>query len=158
MSQREQVLQVAQRELGVQEHPVGSNWGPRIRDYLLSVGITSPAPWCMAFVFFVFREALGKLNPLPHTGYTPDAFNWAKKNQRLIPNGEAQRGDLVLFYFPRMGRIGHVGILGWIGGPSFLRFMYTIEGNTNNDGSREGFQVCRKYRRVLAVHHFVRTI
>ena len=43
-------LKYARLELGKGEVPRGSNWGKDVQGYLNSVGITTPAPWCMAFV------------------------------------------------------------------------------------------------------------
>ena len=50
------VLQLASREVGTLEDPLGSNRGPRVDQYLRAVGL-NPAdgsfPWCAAFVYFL---------------------------------------------------------------------------------------------------------
>jgi hypothetical protein len=48
-------------EIGVHEQPLGSNWGSRVREYLDSVGINFPAPWCAAFQAWAYR--------LTHVGF-----------------------------------------------------------------------------------------
>ncbi len=45
-------IQLATLELGHEEIPRGSNWGPHVQKYLLSVGLKFPASWCMAFVYW----------------------------------------------------------------------------------------------------------
>lgn len=42
------------------------------------------------------------------------------------------------------GGMGHVGLVEALG-PDLL---HTIEGNTNDEGSREGYEVCRRQRHV----------
>ena len=48
------VLQVAAGEIGSMEVPPGSNWGPKVKDYLVSAGVTFPAAWCAGFVYWCF--------------------------------------------------------------------------------------------------------
>ncbi len=36
------------------------------------------------------------------------------------------------------------------------KFIYTIEGNTNDTGSREGYEVCRRVRAVNMVLGYLR--
>jgi hypothetical protein len=38
----------AGKQLGVKESPPGSNWGPKVSDWIRATGYTSPVPWCFA--------------------------------------------------------------------------------------------------------------
>src|SRR5213075_1611331 len=90
-----EVLNLAERELGVRE--VGSNRGPRVEEYLRSVGLPPGNPWCAAFVWFVVERATDLLqltNPLPRTGYCPYVLSWAD-NAGFVRE-EPEPGDLFL--------------------------------------------------------------
>ena len=50
-------------------------------------------------------------------------------------------------YYPHLGRLGHIGIVTGFDGKN----IYTIEGNTNAAGSREGQGVYRKIRPLKTV-------
>ena len=68
-------LGMAVTQLGVMEVPLGSNRGPIVNQYLRIHRARRPGNfWCMAFVFFCFREAAtaaGAANPFPKTAGCP---------------------------------------------------------------------------------------
>ena len=110
---------------------------------------------CAAFVYWIFDQVLADSNPLPQTGYTPLIHRWAKKEKRVIAPPRAQPADIVLFHFPSLRRVGHVGIVGIV--QSSIRKVTTIEGNTNTEGAREGHIVARKVRPLSDRMIFVST-
>jgi hypothetical protein len=131
-------LKYARLELGKGEVPRGSNWGKDVQGYLNSVGINVPAPWCMAFVYWVVEKAskeLGQPNPLHKTGHVLTQWN-ASKKLRVV--GTPERGDIFIMDFGN-GK-GHTGFVAEIKGDRIM----TIEGNSNGQGSREGVEVCGK--------------
>ena len=131
-------LKYARLELGKGEVPRGSNWGKDVQAYLNSVGITTPAPWCMAFVYWVVEKAsneLGEPNPLLKTGHVMSQWNASKK---LRVTGTPERGDIFIMDFG--GGKGHTGFVAEVKGDRIM----TIEGNSNGQGSREGVEVCGK--------------
>ena len=131
-------LKYARLELGKGEVPRGSNWGKDVQGYLNSVGINVPAPWCMAFVYWVVDKAskeLGQPNPLHKTGHVLTQWN-AMKKLRVV--GTPERGDIFIMDFG--GGKGHTGFVAEIKGDRIM----TIEGNSNGQGSREGVEVCGK--------------
>jgi surface antigen len=149
----ERALQFAQGEIGKQEHPKGSNWGPDVQIYLASVGITSPASWCMAFVYYCFASAakiLSVINPLYRTGGVMNQWYNAHANNKII--GEPMPGDIFIMEFPH--GMGHTGIVEKVEGD----YIHSIEGNTNEDGSREGYEVARRKRLKSSVHGYLRYI
>lgn len=135
MTRQQKALKTAISQLGQHENPLGSNWGTPVKDYLKSVGINFPASWCMAFVYWCFGQTD---NPLVKTGGVLKAWNEADKKYRVT--GEPQSGDIFIMNYGK--GLGHTGIVEKVD----KTFVYTIEGNTNDSGSREGIEVCRKQR------------
>jgi len=148
------VLEIAQSQLGLQEIPKGSNWGPHVQKYLKSVGIDFPASWCMAFVYWCVNEACKqevKANPLIKTGGVLRQWNEitpAFKVKGLKP----QPGDIFIMDFGK--GMGHTGFVTKV----FETRIETIEGNSNDDGSREGYEVCSKPngRLISSIKGFIR--
>lgn len=136
----EAALRVAISQLGQHEQPLGSNWGTPVRDYLASVNIDFPASWCAALIYWCFDKAaddLKTINPLIQTGGVLNHWNKAdKKNRVSVP----KPGDIFIIDFGK--GLGHTGIVEKVDD----NFIYTIDGNTNDSGSREGIEVCRKQR------------
>ena len=142
-------LVVALTQLGVQEKPKGSNSGPEVSGYLKSVGINFPASWCAAFVYWSHDQVAKELkitNPLPKTGGVLDMWNKASANRVAKP----QPGDVFIMDYGK--GLGHTGIVERVDGAN----IHTIEGNTNDDGSREGYEVCRRVRSIAKCKGFLR--
>lgn len=135
MTLQQQALKVAISQLGQHEQPLGSNWGHPVQDYLASVDIHFQASWCMAFVYWCYGT---ENNPLVKTGGVLHAWNTADHKYRVI--GEPQPSDIFIMDFGK--GLGHTGIVEKVD----TTFIYTIDGNTNDSGSREGIEVCRKQR------------
>lgn len=133
-------LKIAETQLGKQENPPGSNWGEPVKSYLSSVGISFAAPWCMAFVYWCYQQAsksLATRNTAIKTGSVINAWNKAGQH---IKTSDPLIGSVFIMDFGK-GK-GHTGLV-----ENFDKdFIYTIEGNTNDAGSREGIKVCRKKR------------
>lgn len=142
-------LQIAITQLDKAEVPIGSNWGPTVKAYLNSVGINFPASWCMAFVYWTFNEAAKQLsvqNPLVKTGGVLAHYNKASKFRVKDP----QAGDIFIMDFGN--GLGHTGLVESVQGD----VIHTIEGNTNDTGSREGYEVCRRTRKKSAIKGYLR--
>lgn len=142
-------LQKAISQLGVEEFPRGSNAGPAVEKYLKSVGLGKGYSWCMAFVYWCTKESatqLGVLNPLWRTAGVLDMFNKEVDLRVKVP----QPGDIFIMDYGK--GMGHTGIVEKVVGTT----LHTIEGNTNDEGSREGFEVCRKKRDIKNIKGFLR--
>lgn len=136
-------LDVAITQIGKQEDPKGSNWGEDVRKYLLSVGINFPASWCMAFIYWCVDQAAQineQPNPLYKTGGVLAEWNNFKGNKFGAGVGELNPGDIFIMDFGH--GLGHTGFIESEGEHG----VHTIEGNANDTGSREGYEVCRKIR------------
>ena len=134
------LLQLAAQELGVRELS-GRNDGPRVETYLHYVGMHKGQAWCAAFVSWLHGQA-GL--PKPRSGWSPALF----PNSRKISN--AQPGAILGIYFPRLNRIGHVGLITGLQHD----WVHAIEGNTNAAGSREGDGVYRKLRHKRFINQY----
>ena len=145
-----ELVSVAKGEIGKHEIPLGSNWGTHVRKYLSSVGINFPASWCMAFVYWCIDEVCkskGVKNTLPKTGGVLRFWNEAPAEIRVqVP----KVGDIFIMDFGK--GLGHTGIVIAMD----QTFIYTIEGNTNASGSREGIEVCYKQRPRNKIKGYVR--
>src|SRR5207237_4769575 len=76
------VLDLARAQIGVREHPLGSNRGPEVDEYVRVTGLSPKGefPWCVCFVFFCFQQAaqkLGRDNPMIKTAGVLDLWNRA---------------------------------------------------------------------------------
>ena len=143
------VVTVAEQHL--KEHPIeigGQNRGPWVRLYM--TGSEGDAfPWCAGFVTYVVRQAAqahGQSTPLERT-FSCDVLGAEGKKEsrfkkRMSP-ANAPPGSV--FLVPHKVNANdwiHTGIITGGNGTVFN----TIEGNTNNSGSREGFEVCARIR------------
>ena len=150
-------LSVAVSEIGTMEVPPGSNRGPRIDQYLLSVGLdpVGQHPWCAAFVFFCFAQAAahaGVPNPVIRTGSV--LTHWRRASELHVPRIETalaqgspalvQPGFVFIMEFG--SGAGHTGFVERVDGGRLV----TIEGNTNDGGSREGVGVFRRTARKIS--------
>lgn len=138
-SLRLQALGIAISQLGQEEKPRGSNWGVPVKDYLASVGINFPASWCMAFVYWCFNKAAigsGRQNSAYKSGGVLMVWN----NSKAFRVTDPQPGDVFVIDFGK--GLGHTGFVE----RADEKFIYTVEGNTNDSGSREGYEVCRRAR------------
>ncbi len=145
----DKALLVAINEIGMEEKPRGSNWGHPVQDYLASVGINFPASWCMAFVYWCFNQASKSLliqTPLVKTGGVLHAYGMAIHNHHPNP----QKGDI--FIMDLGHGLGHTGIVEMVDGD----VLHTVEGNTNDTGSREGYEVCRRTRQKSKIIGYLR--
>ena len=149
------VLEIAASQVGKLEQPLGSNAGPEVDAYLASVGLDSGNFWCMAFVFWCFREAAKSLpvkNPAIKTGLVLDAWNRARSGGLVTLTTEQALHDPskinpgMVFIMSTGAGSGHTGIVVAVRGS----VLETIEGNTNDGGSRNGIGVFRRTGRTVA--------
>jgi len=155
------VLLTAGGEVGVMEVPPGSNRGPKVDQYLASVGLNAQDgsfAWCAAFVYWCFREASSAMavpNPATKTAGALDVWNLAGPRgfRRITPVEASDSPTLVqpgmVFVLSTGGGHGHVGLIESLSGV----VLTTIEGNTNDGGSREGVGVFRRVgRRINSIN------
>ncbi len=137
-TKRDAILATARRYLGTYE-ATGHNDGPDIERWLRLTGAGKGDPWCAAYVYGVGHDAGYPV--FPRSAWSPDMVRggWKLKSE---PSRRAVPGSAFGIYFASKGRVAHTGLVERDGGASIT----TIEGNTNQAGSREGDGVYRKYR------------
>jgi hypothetical protein len=155
------VVKIATGEVGVLEVPPGSNRGPRVNEYLRAVGLEATAgsfPWCAAFVYWCFDQAareFGRPNPVVRTAGVLN--HWRQAEQKGIPRLPAAAATAdparvrpgMVFVQDFGGGAGHTGLVESVQGG----WLVTLEGNTNDGGSREGIGVFRRSgRKVLSIN------
>lgn len=145
-------IQQAILQIGVEEDPRGSNWGKDLTKgvpmYLKSVGINFAASWCMAFVYWCCKQAQPN-NPLVKTGGVLMQWNKVDKHYKFAT---PLPGDI--FIQDHGHGLGHTGFVESVVGDK----IHTIEGNTNDTGSREGYEVCRRVRDIKSCIGFIRIL
>lgn len=131
---RIKVINTCEEYIGIKEL-TGKNDGPEVERFLAYVHVYKPAPWCAA----VICENYGKHGVCnPRSAWSPAFFN-----SKTITNNP-QMADTYGIFYPKLKRIGHVGVLLSISADG--RWIEGYEGNTNSQGSREGNQFAHRKR------------
>jgi hypothetical protein len=149
-SLRQLVVAYAGRHLARHPREVGGeNSGPWVRLYMN--GQEGKAwPWCAGFATFVLKQAsdtLGVPAPLPRLFGCDSLAGLAETKGLLLRTKTAAdfaKVEAGTLFLVRKGPFHwqHIGIVAEVHGDA----MITIEGNTNDDGVPEGFEVCRRSR------------
>ena len=135
----------------LRQHPMevgGQNRGPWVRLYMK--GNEGEAwPWCAGFVSYVLKQASqahGVRMPIAPTFSCDLLAASAKQKGRFLSGRKANPDTLTpgsIFLNRRSSTDWvHTGIVVAVHKDS----IETIEGNTNDEGSREGYEVCRRFR------------
>lgn len=140
----------------LQERPFeigGPNSGPWVRLYMDGYE-GRDYPWCAGFVTYVVAQAAkahGQPSPIKRTFSCDQLGLEAKKKAgkfkvRVSPN-EAPVGSVFLVpHGANKNDWVHTGLIIEPVTPGPGEVFRTIEGNTNDEGSREGFEICQRYR------------
>lgn len=159
-----EALKMAQAEeaAGVQEVRPPFNRGPRVDQYQVRTGLGLKAgedgfAWCACFLYWCFDEAakkLGRGNPVIKTAGCQDHWNRSRQagiaqitGARATSNPELVKPGMI-FIMAFGGGAGHTGLVESVQGG----FITTIEGNSNNQGSRDGFGVFRLTRKINSIN------
>lgn len=127
------------KQIGVREL-TGKNDGVQVEAFLKYVWLAKGNPWCAAFVSWCFKQ----------NGYAKPRSGGCVQLQEqgtiIYINGKVrvlpQTGDVFFIWFANKGRVAHTGFIDkWSD-----TWVTTVEGNTNEAGSREGDGVYRKKR------------
>ena len=126
-------------------------------DWLSPGGVTDSYPWCCSFVSMCVQKLIRQHGIYAHVRPPKTASvsgfrtRWAPNQNCLIfpPNDQQHqphKGDVVVYKF------SHIGIVDTM----TSRGVTTIEGNTNEAGSREGTSVMNKTRRNAVIRCYIR--
>lgn len=142
----EKALFWANSQVGARE--TTRNSGPMVDEYLKAVGLEPGRPWCAAFVAWCFVNAARELNvanPCPVTAGALRLFDISPVMVRMGAfNTNPQPGDV--FVIDHGHGLGHVGFVRDTDVLDDGETLYTTEGNTDPNGSREGDGVYQRTR------------
>jgi hypothetical protein len=125
---------------GVQEVG-GANRGKRIDEANRFTGVPLASPWCASSLALAAAEAIGTVYPCPRTADC-DALLFFGRRRKIL-HTKAMRGDVFLIINPAdADDATHTGIVT----DAVDSGVTTIEGNSNNNGSREGVACVRHQR------------
>ena len=150
---RQRIKTTYSSQVGIREK-TGHNDGAEVEQYLKYVGLKKGQSWCAAFVCWVLGKS-GVKNPkaggcasLLEKG---QSITYKSGREAVVP---PQRADVFFIWYASKNRVAHTGFIEKWG----QQWVETIEGNTNDAGSREGDGVYRKKRlrrQVYAVINYV---
>ena len=139
-------------EIGVREN--GFNKGKRVEEYQKAANLKPNDAWCAAFITWTFKQCGIKAVV---SGYSPNWFQSNvvyKRDDNINRHYSPEIGDVFGLYFESKKRIAHVGFIDKQEG----NYYTTVEGNTNEAGSREGDGVYRKRRHIKTIYAISRWI
>lgn len=111
-TERERLVEAYTSLNGIKER-TGNNDGEQVVYILKSVGLAKGNPWCAATCYYGHAKA-GFGDRVPKSGYSP---NWFPKANTIYIKGskghfeDIQQGDVIGYFIPDKGRIGHVGFM-----------------------------------------------
>lgn len=153
--QRTCLIKVFKSQIGVKE-ATGNNDGPAVEMYLKTVGLGKGYPWCAAFIKWSLLEVKAPgaqtINGMALSTDRPDRYVYFKGKyfgKTLLP------GDVGTLYYSSLKRIGHVF---FYNGSAGAGSIYTVEGNTNSQNSRDGDGVYLRIRSLSSVHSINRWV
>ena len=153
-SDRLAFIEVANAQIGVKQSTRGSETGPMVDAYILSTGLKpgKSSYWCMAFVYWCAMKTCEERdinNNLPRTAHVKTSWNRSKASGAgaIVERNDAKSTTVkpgMVFYISTGQTTGHTGIVTKVSGGT----ISTIEGNTNEGGSRNGYGVFARTRRI----------
>lgn len=160
MKLSEIIVELAKKEVGTEEVN-GTNKGVRVDEYKSATFLPPHEswPWCAAFIDWVVKQAMtmtGKKYTFerPQTAGAWDLENWSLKQDdststKRNPGFDILAGDIVIFKF------SHVGFA-IADADHETATVKTVEGNTDQSGSREGGGVFTKRRKLSQIKTRIR--
>lgn len=155
MATARDVIELAKSYIGTHENPMGSNNVVFNTDYYSRPVYGESYPWCCTYVWDIFRMA-GASELFYYgqrTAYCPTVGSWARNEGMVVPYGEAQYGDLILFDWDGDGVADHIGFVLGLNGDGSIQ---TVEGNTSDADHSNGGWVLERTRYIGSVFMIIR--
>ena len=143
------IVAIAKRHLKQSPREIGGqNCGPWVRLYMKgNDGVEWP--WCAGFACFILEQACKSMQlSLPiNPSFSCDSLTASAKQKGLFLSERRLDRSMIkpgMFFLNRRTTTDwtHVGLVLEANDEVFL----SIEGNTNDEGSREGYEVCQRIR------------
>lgn len=142
---KELFVDIARKYIGTEEQPIGSNRGPLIDRWNTNVNAPIGSFWCASFVSGVALEWETKSGLDWPLCFSADCDVWlavAKRNGVL--HRSPQAGDLMILVKTLSNGQQDAFHIGVVEGVDENGIWKSIEGNSNNDGSRNGYEVAHR--------------
>lgn len=144
------VVRAYKSQIGVRER-TGRNDGKEVEKYLATVGLGKGHPWCAAFVKWCLLQG----NIIEARVINGMALSTEKRDAIVYRQGryfgKVKSADVFTLFYRKLNRIGHTGFVhGWANKEAGS--IFTVEGNTNSGGSRDGDGVYLRVRQIGGVH------
>ena len=145
------IADIAESQIGTEEDAAHTNRGAAILKYQACTTLGGQGwPWCAAFVDWCVDESgLMRDEDRPKTPAAFDLIHWGANHgclilspSRVIP----QRGDIVVYTFSHCGIVADVE-------PGYV---HAVEGNTNSQGGRDGYEVAKRLRAFSQIKALIR--
>lgn len=141
MATAQDILKIAQAEIGTKESPANSNNVKYNTWYYGKAVSGSSYPWCAVFVSWIFNQLDSSL--IKKSASCMDIGNWFKSNNQW-KTSNPQAGDVVFFKYSTNSRwTNHIGIVESVNSDGSI---ITIEGNTSVSSNDNGGSVMRRTR------------
>lgn len=155
------IIAYANAHVAAEAREIKQNKGPWVRAYADGKD-GKDYPWCMGFVMTVLDQAYSTIGDLfiNHVRYTLGCDQLAEfaiqrgllllKDEITSAETQIKPGDIFLKYVIREKNgeeykdWTHTGFVERVDGNN----IHTIEGNTNDEGSREGYEACKRKRNL----------
>lgn len=150
-SVRDKIRTSYTEKIGVREL-TGRNDGIQVESFLKYVWLKKGEPWCAAYVSWCFgQNGFSK----PRSG---GCVQLSEQGKTIYKSGKTQSiplyGDVFFIWFANKGRVAHTGFVeSWS-----ETWVVTVEGNTNEAGSREGDGIYKKKRLKRQIYSVVNYI
>jgi hypothetical protein len=126
-------------EVGYREGPSNAN---KFTDFI-SGGSIKGQFWCADFIVWTLVKSDVEI---VRSSWTPYLEAWFRSKGRL--HTTPRPGDVFFVYFPTLRRVAHTGFVTGVSADG--RTVYTVEGNGNAAGGRNGYGVVRRARPAYA--------
>jgi hypothetical protein len=134
--------------LHIEEDPIGSNRGDDVDRFCVLAGCDIGSPWCAACITAMLLDSGANLRNLPDNPASVHGWlDWAKVTGRIIEQPVRACVGIII----ESPTTGHLVQVSEVVGDQ----VHDISGNTNNDGSRNGYGVFRHVRPMSAYAAFV---
>lgn len=154
------VIALKEKEAGIHEEG-GDNHGARVNWYQEEGGSGDGTPWCADFANWCAKfaadilEIHSPLEDVKNQAYVQSYVDhFAAQGMTTKRPGKVEPGYLFALWFPSLNRYGHIGFVKSIDLKAGT--FTTVEGNSNDEGSREGKEVCSNTRPITDHVVFIR--
>lgn len=151
------IVSVAKSYVGQEE--IRENQGFKDKAFevkMKDVGWYKNAPWCAFLAKVIWQDAFSTLDPKGmllvkkySNGSAIDTYHKYAKSKEFHVTQTPSIGCLVIWLEGNSSTIGHAGIVIEVINATTIK---TVEGNTNTDGSREGYLAAIKTRTIHLPH------